>query len=619
VPDPESTQPTSLDAAASQKQFRIFPKTWGSEFVRDGEVLFRLWAPQLDTVSLRIEDADQEMSPAGGGWFELLATGLEPDTRYSFVLPDGRVVPDPASRSQDGGIAGPSIVTDPTAYAWRHPEWRGRDWEEAIFYELHIGTFTPEGTFRAAIDKLPHLEALGITAIEVMPVAQFPGERGWGYDGVLLYAPHHAYGPPDDFKAFIDAAHARGMMVFLDVVYNHFGPEGNYLPLYAKSFFDRHRRTPWGDAIDFTERPVRDFFIENALYWLLEYNLDGLRLDAVHAIEDEGSDLHFVAELANRIREECQGRRRHLVIEDSRNMTRFLTRDRDAAPLVEAGWNDDFHHALHVIATGETGGYFAPFATRPFESLGAALARGYVQTTEEPVRLSSNRTVAAPAALPPTAYVVFMQNHDQIGNRAYGDRLGAIAEPATIEALEAITILSPSIPLLFMGEEFDETRPFHFFCDYRGAIARAIRQGRLAEAVAFGSLPAGSEPSDLPDPCGKTTFDASRLDWSRPATREGRQKLERMATLIAIRKQHILPGLREVEGFAGRLIQADAGQLAIDWKLNGFVLELRANLSRNEAPIRPFRGDVFHTVPATTETATGRIGPMTVIFAKRPG
>ena len=613
----QNTNDKNPDIDASAKEFRIFPKAWGAEYIREGEVRFRLWAPEVDTVSLRMKHADQEMSAAGDGWFELLATGIAPDTRYQFVLPDGKAVPDPAARAQESGIDGPSIVTDPTAYRWQYPDWQGLAWEESLFYELHIGTFTREGTFRAAIAKLPYLAELGITAIEIMPVAQFPGKRGWGYDGVLLYAPHHAYGAPDDLKALIDAAHGHGMQVFLDVVYNHFGPEGNYLHAYAKSFFHSDLETPWGGAIDFSEQPVRDFFIENTLYWLQEFNFDGLRIDAVHAIEDEASEIHILTELADRVRAECRGRRRHLVVEDNSNTIRFLKRENGLARQIDAGWNDDFHHAAHIIATGETGGYLIKYAGEKFRHLATALAEGYVLAGDEPVEISGDRTAPAPSTLPPTAYVIFIQNHDQVGNRAWGDRLNTIAEPDMLDALETMMMLSPSIPLVFMGEEYGEMRPFQFFCDYGGALAGAFRKGRLGEAISFGSLPKDATEDELPDPNKMNTFLASKLDWREPETTAGSRKLEMFRDLIAKRKQHIVPGLRGVQGLAGTIHQADDGLYAIDWQLDGLLLQMRANLTDRPAEMRAIKGDIVHAYPANAEVSDGMIGPLTVLFAKR--
>jgi malto-oligosyltrehalose trehalohydrolase len=612
----EQNSTSHSDAQASLKEFRIFPKRWGSEYIREGEVRFRLWAPEAKSVSLRIEGEEQEMSPAADGWFELLATGIAPEARYQFLLPGGKAVPDPASRAQDGGIEGASIVTDPTSYRWRHADWPGRTWEETVIYELHAGTFTPEGTFRAAAGKLAYLAELGITAVEVMPVGQFPGERGWGYDGVLPYAPHHAYGSPDDFKAFIDAAHGHGIMVFLDVIYNHFGPEGNYLPTYAKSFFHRERKTPWGATIDFTERPVRDFFIENALYWLLEFNLDGLRLDAVHAIEDDESEIHIISELAARVRAECRGRRRHLVVEDNRNTTRFLKREDGFAKEIDASWNDDFHHAAHVIATNETNGYLAEFDKTRFRDLGTALAEGYAHPGDAPVKISRRRTVAAPSLVPPTSYVIFVQNHDQIGNRAFGERLNTLATPEMLDVLETMMLLSPSIPLIFMGEDYGETRPFQFFCDYGNALAKATREGRLQELIGFGALTSGAKLDDLPDPNDVQAFAGSRLDWKLADAPDGKRKLEMVRELLAKRRKHIVPGLRGVGDCAGTLHRFEANVLSIDWQLNGFLLEMRANLTDEPADLHAIRGDIIHTYPANADIEDGKIGPMTVMFAK---
>ena len=405
-------------------------------------------------------------------------------------------------------------------------------------------------------------------------------------------------------------------MVLLDVVYNHFGPEGNYLPTYAKSFFHRERQTPWGNAIDFTEQPVRDFFVENALYWLQEFNLDGLRIDAVHAIEDEESEIHILSELAHRVRTECTGRRRHLVVEDNRNITRFFAREGDLAKEIDAGWNDDFHHAAHVIATNETGGYLGAFDKTRFRDFGTALAEGYVRAGDEPVKVSKRETVSAPSLMPPTAYVVFIQNHDQIGNRAYGDRLNATAAPELLDLLETMLLLSPSIPLVFMGEEYDETRPFQFFCDYRGATAKAFREGRLGEAIAFGSLPEDAKPDDLPDPNSEGTFRDSQLDWRHATAKAGTRKLDMFRELLRKRKAHIVPGLHGAKGQAVNLRRFEDGVYAIDWQLDGFILEMRANLTDQSADLHAFRGDIIHAYPQDADFENGKIGPMTVLFAK---
>ncbi|HCM9004216.1 TPA: malto-oligosyltrehalose trehalohydrolase [Salmonella enterica subsp. enterica serovar Paratyphi B] len=330
---------------------KIFCKSWGAEYIAADVVRFRLWATGQQKVMLRLAGKDQEMQANGDGWFTLDVSGVTPGTEYNFVLSDGMVVPDPASRAQKTDVNGPSYVVDPGSYAWRNTGWKGSRWEQAVVYEMHTGTFTPEGTFRAAIAKLPYLAELGVTVIEVMPVAQFGGERGWGYDGVLLYAPHSAYGTPDDFKAFIDAAHGYGLSVVLDIVLNHFGPEGNYLPLLAPAFFHKERMTPWGNGIAYDVDAVRRYIIEAPLYWLTEYHLDGLRFDAIDQIEDS-SARHVLVEIAQRIREDITDRPIHLTTEDSRNIISLHPRDQDGnAPLFTAEWNDDF--AARLLGSGD--------------------------------------------------------------------------------------------------------------------------------------------------------------------------------------------------------------------------------------------------------------------------
>ncbi|EAM9901950.1 malto-oligosyltrehalose trehalohydrolase [Salmonella enterica] len=361
---------------------KIFCKSWGAEYIAADVVRFRLWATGQQKVMLRLAGKDQEMQASGDGWFTLDVSGVTPGTEYNFVLSDGMVVPDPASRAQKTDVNGPSYVVDPGSYAWRNTGWKGSRWEQAVVYEMHTGTFTPEGTFRAAIAKLPYLAELGVTVIEVMPVAQFGGERGWGYDGVLLYAPHSAYGTPDDFKAFIDAAHGYGLSVVLDIVLNHFGPEGNYLPLLAPAFFHKERMTPWGNGIAYDVDAVRRYIIEAPLYWLTEYHLDGLRFDAIDQIEDS-STRHVLVEIAQRIREDITDRPIHLTTEDSRNIISLHPRDQDGnAPLFTAEWNDDFHNAVHVFATGETQAYYNELAGDEFGRSQMGNNNGYCQDSE---------------------------------------------------------------------------------------------------------------------------------------------------------------------------------------------------------------------------------------------
>ena len=408
--------------------------------------------PRLSASRLEIEGGTSplQLDPLDDGWHELIARNIACRARYRFVLSDGMRVPDPASRFQPDDVHGPSELIDPRAWHWNDDAWKGRPWEEAVLYELHLGAFTPDGTFRAAIDKLDHLAELGITALEIMPVADFPGKRNWGYDGVLPFAPDSSYGRPDDFKALIEAAHARGMMVLLDVVYNHFGPDGNYLSLYAPQFFTERHKTPWGAAINYdgpSSRPVREFFIHNALYWLEEFHLDGLRLDAVHAIIDD-SPVDILQELAERVQSTDFGRSVRLVLENEKNQARRLMRESDGRPRwYTAQWNDDVHHVLHTAATGESHTYYGPYLGDT-SKLGRALAEGFVRERGE----SSGH-------LPPTAFIAFIQNHDQIGNRAVGDRLPCAASQAPVGAVAAVYLLLPQIPMLFMGEEWGADSP----------------------------------------------------------------------------------------------------------------------------------------------------------------
>ena len=395
---------------------------WGPSLVPGGGARFRLWAPGARSLGLLIDGRDREMESVGDGWFEAIARDARVGSEYLFVLEDGNAVPDPAARAQLSGVHGPSVLVDPAAYRWRVPDWPGRPWEEAVICEAHVGTFTPEGTFRAAIDRLDHLAETGFTALELMPVAQFSGNRGWGYDGVLLYAPHPAYGTPDDLRALVDAAHSRGLMVLLDIVYNHFGPEGNYLHAYAPDFFDETRQTPWGAAIAYDRPAVRCFFVENALHWLEEYRLDGFRFDAIDHVRDPRSRPELLVEIAERIRALDLGRPIHLTTEDNRNITRLHERGPGGAvPHYTAEWNDDFHNTAHVVATGETEAYYADFVADPVAALARALAEGFVFQGEATV---SGEARGEPSThLPPAAFIDFLQNHDQTGNRAFGERL----------------------------------------------------------------------------------------------------------------------------------------------------------------------------------------------------
>ncbi|HEY0910563.1 MAG TPA: malto-oligosyltrehalose trehalohydrolase, partial [Bradyrhizobium sp.] len=481
-------------------------RSFGPRLTSDGAT-FRLWAPAAKRVDVLL-DKPHSLRRGDDGWFSADIAGVTAGARYKFRIDDEIDVPDPASAFQPDDVSGPSEVIDHSAYVWRATEWRGRPWPETVVIESHVGTFTRDGTYRAMIDRLDHLVATGITALELMPLADFPGGRNWGYDGVLWYAPDSAYGRPDDLKALIDAAHQRGLMVFLDVVYNHFGPDGNYLGRYAPSFFT-DIQTPWGSAIDYRVKEVCDFAVENALYWLRDYRFDGLRLDAVHAIPEQGetSMLGTLSRAVGKLAAET-GRHIHLMLENDDNAVRLLDADQDPPDgKYRAQWNDDYHHAWHVLLTKETHGYYGDYQTSPINDIARSLGSGFVYQGEASPHRDGRLRGEPSGTLAPTAFVNFLQNHDQIGNRALGDRLESNVDPRTIEAALAITLLSPMVPMLFMGEEWGAKSPFPFFCDFHGDLAEAVRQGRRREfAGAYAKY--GDE---IPDPLDASTVQAAVL------------------------------------------------------------------------------------------------------------
>ncbi len=536
-----------------------------------GRGRFRLWAPSAGSVVLVLPAGEGRatrevpMQREQGGWFGAQASA--PAGAAYFFRIEGRIeVPDPAARANDD-VHGPSRLVDPSAYAWSDGGWRGRPWHEAVIYELHVGTFTPGGTFRAALERLDHLVALGVTFIELMPVAEFAGTRGWGYDGVLWFAPESAYGPPDDLKALIDAAHARGLGVLLDVVYNHFGPEGNWLHVYVPEFFNPAHHTPWGAAINYDgdgSRTVREFVIRNALYWLDEFHFDGLRLDAVHTLRDDSSP-HVLIELARRVRA-GPGRDRHvhLVLENVFNQATLLGAPGDPERY-DAQWNDDFHHCLHALLTGEDDGYYVDFVGRAHELLRRCLASGFSFQGERS-QYRGGRTRGEPSGhLPPTAFVCYLQNHDQIGNRATGDRLASIVRDApALRAAVAILLLAPAPPLLFMGEEWAAPEPFPFFCDFGPELAREVRAGRLRE---FQSFTRNRGAAALPDANDPATFRAAILDWTRLSQPPHSEWLEYYRALLGIRAREIVPRVPYVRSVRRGLGPATARALeAVRWR-----------------------------------------------------
>jgi malto-oligosyltrehalose trehalohydrolase len=572
--------------------------TFGPLLLRDC-VEFRLWAPLADSVSLRIEgSAPRPMERTDDGWHRCRVAGVGPGSLYKFVLPNGAEVPDPGSRHQPYDVHGVSEVVDLNSYGWKSDAWSGRPWEESVIYELHVGSFTSVGTFGGAIEHLDHLADLGITAIQIMPVSDFPGRYNWGYDGVLPYAPDSSYGRPEDFMALVDAAHERGISVFLDVVYNHFGPDGNYLPTYAP-LFTEHHKTPWGNGINYDgdgSKAVREFVIQNAIYWITEFRLDGLRLDAVHAIKDD-SEEHLLHEFARRVREAAGSRRVHLIVENEDNDSDLLRRDENGRDShFTAQWNDDMHHVLHIAATEETFGYYQDYADDAGE-VGRALAEGFVfQGEHMPYRGDSRGKPSGD--LPPTAFISFIQNHDQIGNRARGDRMVTYRPTEPIKAVTAIYLLSPQIPMLFMGEEWGARVPFPYFCDFDEELNEKVRNGRREE---LSRLP-GFDADDLLDPTALSTFEMAKLDWSQLDGADASEMLAFYNSLLALRHERIVPLLKGVGGCSGGF-RRDRSVTAVSWALaGGAKLHLLVNLSDKPARIAsPPVGERFFLLGSTSE------------------
>jgi malto-oligosyltrehalose trehalohydrolase len=550
----------------------------------DKTIRFRLWAPAQDAVAVAIEAGPLlPMRRLADGWFE--ATAAVPDgTLYRFRLTDGSMVPDPASRCQAPDVHDASVVLT-APFPWKHPDWQGRPWTEVVLYEVHPGA---AGGFRGIRKDLPRLKELGVTAIELMPINDFPGKRNWGYDGVLPYAPDSVYGSPDDLKELVDAAHGLGLMVFLDVVYNHFGPDGNYLHAYAPQFFRDDVKTPWGPAIDFRQRAVRDYFTCNVLMWLNEFRFDGLRFDAVHAIQEQD----WIEEMAAAVRAIVGPRRHvHLVLEHH-NAASHLRK------AVDAQWNDDGHNVLHVLLTGESGGYYADYASDPAAKLARVLAEGWVYQGERSSYLNAPRGEPS-GDLPPYAHVLFLQNHDQIGNRAFGERLTSLAPADALEAAIALVILCPQIPLLFMGEETGSRTPFLFFTDHHDELADAVREGRRQEFAGFAEFGDAEKRQRIPDPNAVETFSAC---VPQP---ESSQRFALYQRLIALRMKEIVPRLRGATSIGANPIGPKA--VVARWRLgDGSRLTILTNLGRDAVATQTPAGRLLF--------ASGGSDPKTAVY-----
>jgi maltooligosyltrehalose trehalohydrolase len=510
--------------------------------LRGKEAEFRVWAPVPKEITLRLtrEGAGPQNIPMrrDGDDFVTIATAAA-GNRYAYLLDDGAPIPDPVSRFLPGGVHGPSEIVDPAAFEWSDDGWRGLALRDYVIYELHVGTFTPEGTFDSAIAKLEYLRQLGITVVEVMPVSACPGVRNWGYDGVAPYAVQASYGGPDAFRRFIDAAHRSGLAVVLDVVYNHLGPEGNYLRNFGP-YFTAHHKTPWGEAVNYDAagcEHVRRYVVENALYWIGEYHLDGLRLDAVQTIKDD-SPKHILTEIQERVQALARELKRtvNVIAETDENDSRYTRAPRDGGCGLDAVWSDDFHHAVHAYFTGERQGYYQGFGGP--EQIARALREGYVfQGQHYPFWNAPRGTSAQDVPLP--ANVISLQNHDQVGNRARGERLSALIPRGARKLAAALLLLAPPTPLLFMGEEYDEKAPFQFFADFEDLeLRKAVSQGRRSEFKDF-------DFSEVPDPEDPETFRRSKLTWATAP--ENREMLGWYRQLLQLRKQYVSDGERTAD------------------------------------------------------------------------
>ena len=535
---------------------------FGPQLGADG-TLFRLWAPDTDTCDLRVEcEPPIAMTKDADGFFTVTVPDVGPGAAYRFHIA-GHDVPDPASRGQKDDVDGWSLVQP----AFEPP---GRSaplpWTQAVIAEVHIGTATPEGSYLALINRLDHYRDSGFTVIELMPVADCPGRWNWGYDGVLLFAPNRAYGKPQELREFIDAAHERGLKVMLDVVYNHFGPSGNYLPLYAKSFFRDDIHTPWGAAIDLENPVVRAFFVENAQYWLHDLDFDGLRFDAVHALATKGVET-FLRELAAGCRAVKPDA--YLVLENHDNVSGWMTQD---DTLYTAQWNDDWHHVFHVLASGETNGYYAPYADDTVNSAARALTEGFVFQGEPYPRADGHPRGTPSTALPPDAFVSFIQNHDHIGNRPLGDRLTSMVDPERLALMRFILMLSPQIPLLFMGEEAMLKTPFPFFCDFTGDLAEAVRTGRRSE---FSDFFKHHSADSFPDPLDPQTFVSAQLRGEDFRTPEAEEALDAFCRLAFARRTLVWPLTATPYEQAEYARTGDA--LLVSWYFEGGTLVMALN------------------------------------------
>lgn len=512
----------------------------------DGGVRFRIWAPGHKKVSAIVYQEGIEvvypLESKGDGYFSAVARGAGAGTRYCYRLDGDRVYPDPASRYQPKGVHGPSEVIDPLAFTWSDDGWAGVPLEKMVIYEAHVGTATNAGSFDALVERLDDFVELGVTALELMPVANFPGGRNWGYDGVNLYAPATAYGGPEGLRRLVDAAHSRRLAVILDVVYNHLGPEGNYLPIITNGHFftDRHH-TPWGEAVNFDgpeSRHVREFVIQNALYWIREFHMDGLRLDATHAIVDD-SPVHILRELSERVHA-AAGRPITLIAEDERNERRVVMPADEGGLGMDAVWADDFHHQVRRLVAGDSEGYFAGFSGSTVD-VAETIRKGWFYEGQRWAGDGEPRGTPA-EGISPSRFVHCIQNHDQVGNRPFGDRLGRAVDDSVYRAASALLLLSPHTPLIWMGQEWSATAPFLYFTDHPEELGKLVTQGRREEFKAFAHFSDPDARESIPDPQNEQTFSSSKLHWEERQEMPHAGILALYRELLALRREH--PALR---------------------------------------------------------------------------
>ncbi|MBI3048523.1 MAG: malto-oligosyltrehalose trehalohydrolase [Acidobacteria bacterium] len=520
-----------------------------------GGVRFRVWAPRRRQVDLVIDPARmvsrRPLAIDAGGFWSTTLDDVPAGMQYAYLLDGEGPYPDPASRFQPEGVHGPSMVVDPHAFRWSDADWRGVPLERAVIYELHVGTFTAEGTFAGAMARLPYLADLGVTVVELMPVADFAGSRNWGYDGVNLFAPSRSYGTPDDLRRVVDTAHRHGLAVMLDVVYNHFGPDGAYHALFSPFYLSSRHRSPWGPAVNLDGEhsgPVRAFFVENALHWLHEYHVDGLRLDATHALADD-SPRHFLAELAEQVRRSVTGREVLLITEDERNLVTIVRPTADGGWGLDAVWADDFHHQVRVMTAGDRDGYYADYS-RSIADLAATLRQGWFYCGQWSAYAGRPRGTD-PAGVPLERMVICIQNHDQIGNRPFGRRLHHQIDARSYRAVSALLLFAPETLLLFMGQEWAASSRFCYFTDHHPELGRLVTEGRRAEFARFEAFADEAQRARIPDPQAASTFEMSRLRWEEQAQPEHAGILDLYRALLRLRRREpaLAPGSRlEVVG-----------------------------------------------------------------------